>query len=203
MPYPFGPVNGSRHDSFVLRESEIIDILRDLCQRLGQDYVLFGDSAYPISRWLWRMYKGVMTVFQAAFNMDMSPARVSVEWGFGLIVQLWPFSDYRKKLKVLLSSVGLYFGVANILTHMHTCLYGNIVQRFAHWVVGYRIPTGITICPRQWPITWVCDISRPMSKSLMHIAFPAVYRLYTYIDGRNASKYGVCHIFFQSCALGY
>ena len=75
------------------------------------------------------MYKGVMTVFQAAFNMDMSPARVSVEWGFGLIVQLCPFLDYRKKLKVLLSSVGLYFGVANILTNMHTCLYGNIVQR--------------------------------------------------------------------------
>ena len=82
MPYPFGPVNGSRHDSFVLRESEIIDILRDVCQVLGQEYVLFGDSAYPISRWLWRMYKGAMTVFQAAFNMDMSPARVSVEVGW-------------------------------------------------------------------------------------------------------------------------
>ena len=24
-----------------------------------------------------------------------------------------------------------------------------------------------------------------------------------YIDGRNASQHGVCHIFFQSCALGY
>ena len=129
MPYPFGPVNGSRHDSFVLRESEIVDILRDVCQRLGHDYVLFGDSAYPISRWLWRMHKGVMSAVQAAFNQDMSPARVTVEWGFGLIVEQWPFLDYRKKLKVLLSPVGLYFGVGNMLTNIHTCMYGNIVQR--------------------------------------------------------------------------
>ena len=33
--------------------------------------------------------------------------------------------------------------------------------------------------------------------------FPAVYRLYTYIDGRYASQQVVCHIFFQSCLLGY
>ena len=35
------------------------------------------------------------------------------------------------------------------------------------------------------------------------LCFPAVYRLYMYIDGKNASQHGVCHIFFQSCALGY
>lgn len=96
---------------------------------LGKDYVLFGDSAYPINTFLWRMYKGVMTVLQQAFNKDMTAARVSVEWGFGKITNLFPFLDYRKKHKVLLSPVGLYFPVANILTNMHTCLSsGNIVS---------------------------------------------------------------------------
>ena len=129
MPYPFGPVNGNRHDSFLLRESEILEIMDEICQQLGEDYVLFGDSAYPISRFLFRMYKGVMTALQRAFNQDMSPARVSVEWGFGQIVELWPFLDYRKKLKILLSPVGLYFGVGNMLTNIHTCLYGSIITR--------------------------------------------------------------------------
>ena len=96
QPYPYGAVDGSRHDSFVLRMSGIVDILRAACAPLGADYVLFGDSAYPVSRWLWAMYKGVMTPAQKAFNSDMSPARVTVEWGFGKIANLWPFLDYRK-----------------------------------------------------------------------------------------------------------
>ena len=140
MPYPFGPVNGSRHDSTVLRRSRILTILRDVCRGgphawrdapngLGEDFRLFGDSAYPLSRFLWRMYKGAMPVWQRLFNRDMSPERVSVEWGFGKIVNLWPFLDYRKKHKVLLSPVGLHFAVGNILTNMHTCLSaGNIVS---------------------------------------------------------------------------
>ena len=109
-----------------------IDVLRRICRfQLGADYVLFGDSAYPISRYLLRMFKGQMTPAQQAFNSDMGPVRVSVEWGFGKIVQLWPFLDFRKKMKILKSPVGLFFGVGNVLTNMHTCLYyGIIVNTF-------------------------------------------------------------------------
>ena len=129
QPHPFGPVNGSRHDSFMLAASGILDVLRGCSNRLGQQYALFGDSAYPISPFLYRMYKGVLSVAQQMFNKEMSPLRVSVEWGFGKIVALWPFLDYRNKFQVLLSPCGLYFGVANVLTNMHTCLYGSIVSR--------------------------------------------------------------------------
>ena len=61
QPFPYGPINGSRHDSFVLSSSGIVRELRGACQRLGSRFVLFGDSAYPISRFLFRMFKGVMT----------------------------------------------------------------------------------------------------------------------------------------------
>ena len=128
QPFPFGPVNGSRHDSFLLASSGIIAALQAACARVGKVFVLFGDSAYPISQYLFRMYKGVMTPQQAAFNADMAPLRVSVEWGFGKIVSLWPFLDYRKKHLVLLSPVGLYFPVGNVLANMHTCLYGSIIS---------------------------------------------------------------------------
>ena len=102
-------MHGSRHDTYVLTESRILEVMHDVCRGgpleasdapggLGMDYILFGDSAYPISLFLWRMYKGVMDRMQAAFNADMSPARVTVEWGFGKIAMLWPFLDYSKKM---------------------------------------------------------------------------------------------------------
>ena len=61
-----------------------------------------------------------MNAMQRAFNRDMGPARVTVEWGFGKIVNLWPYLDYCKKQKVLLSPVGLNLKIGNILTNMHT-----------------------------------------------------------------------------------
>jgi len=128
LVYPFGPCNGSRHDSFLLRESEILNVMQECCEQLGQTYVLFGDSAYPISRYLWRMYKGVMTVQQQAFNTDMSSDRITIEWLYGIVVRLWPFLDYRKKLQVLLQPVTLFLNTGVILTNIHTCLYGNSVQ---------------------------------------------------------------------------
>jgi nuclease HARBI1 len=137
----FGPVNGHRHDATVLRRSRILAILRDVCRGgplawhgapngLGADYCIFGDSAYPLSTFLYRMYKGVMAPWQQAFNRDMSAERIGAEWSFGKMVNLWPFLDYRKKHKVLLSPVGRLFAVGNVLTNMHTILSGgNIVSR--------------------------------------------------------------------------
>lgn len=131
QPYPFMCL-GSRHDGYGLRASRILDILRACCQRLGVDYRLFGDSAYPLSRYLLRMHKGNMTLPQQAFNSDMGPERVSVEWGFAAIVGQWPLLDFRKKLQILRAPVGLYLNVGNVLTNMRTCVDGGseVSRRF-------------------------------------------------------------------------
>ena len=57
----------------------------------------------------------------------MSSARVCVEWGFGDIVRLWAFIDFRKNTKILLQPVAEYYAVATLLTNCYTCLYGNNV----------------------------------------------------------------------------
>ena len=136
----YGPINGARHDSTVLRRSRIVQILHDICRGgrhawrefpngLDEDYCLFGDSAYPISAFLYRMYKGVMQPWQRAFNKDMSKERVAVEWGFGKLAAKFPFLDYRKKHKVLLSPVGRLIPVGNVLMNIHTILSGgNIIS---------------------------------------------------------------------------
>ena len=43
QPYPFGPINGARHDSFVLLQSGIVQIMRDLCR--GGRYAWHGPRA--------------------------------------------------------------------------------------------------------------------------------------------------------------
>ena len=72
------------------------------------------------------------------FNADMSSERVTVEWGFGKIAALWPWVDYRKNMKVLLQPVGMFLRVANVLTNMHTCMYGSEVSNHFVGVSTYE-----------------------------------------------------------------
>lgn len=74
------------------------------------------------------MYRGVFAPWQAQFNQSMSPFRVSVEWGFGKLANLWPWLNFARSQQVLRRDVGSYVRVANVLTNMHTCLYGSIVS---------------------------------------------------------------------------
>ena len=57
-----------------------------------------------------------------------SVGRIQVEWGYGKIVNLWPYLDYKKNMKTLLMPTADLLKVANILTNMHTCLYGSIIS---------------------------------------------------------------------------
>ena len=60
-----------------------------------------------------------------AYNKSMSEVRVSVEWLFGDIANYFKFLDFKKNLKIELSSVGKLYMVSAILRNALTCLYGN------------------------------------------------------------------------------
>lgn len=75
-------------------------------------------------------FKGVMTRNQNKLNKKMSKLRVSVEWGFGKILQLFPFLDFKKNLKIYKQPVGNYYKVGVILTNCHTCIYGSQVSDY-------------------------------------------------------------------------
>ena len=57
--------------------------------------------------------------------MAMRAVRVSVEWGFGKIMNNFQYLNHEENLRVLHQAVGLYYPVANILVNCHTCLYGS------------------------------------------------------------------------------
>lgn len=136
----WGPMLGRRHDVALLGESNLTQYMQEwFNDALGNPYYIYGDPAYQISPWLMTPFKGQLTDEQKEFNTDMSSCRVTVEWGFGKIVALWPYVDYAKKQQVALSACGLgkQYAVAGVLTNCHSCLYGNSTSKF----FGVRPPT--------------------------------------------------------------
>jgi len=64
------------------------------------------------------------------FNKSMSAVRESVEWLFNDIATYFKFIDFKKNLKIGLSSVGQMYVVCALLRNALTCLYGNQTSTF-------------------------------------------------------------------------
>ena len=90
----FSPVEGNRHDAFMIGVSSLDGKLRRFQRPNGEPNVIYGDSAYGLSRNILAPYRGVrLTDNQQESNSQMSKMRCSVEWGFGKISQLFAFLD--------------------------------------------------------------------------------------------------------------
>lgn len=128
----FGPIEGKRHDSGMLRESRLLeDLEQSMTKPDGSVYCLYGDPAYPLRPQLIAPFRGaVLPDDQARFNKRMSSVRVTVEWAFGKILSNFAFVDYKKNQKLYLQPVGQYYDVAALFTNCHTCLYGSEVGDF-------------------------------------------------------------------------
>ena len=88
-------------------------------------YHTYGDAAYPhLPRWLkWggRRNQGALqdNQGQQAAYMILSRSRITVEWGFGQIVNLWRFIDYKRNNKLFLQPLRTYYRVMGFLTNCH------------------------------------------------------------------------------------
>ena len=60
-----------------------------------------------------------------AYNASMSAVRFSVEWLFGDIINYFKNLDFKKNLKIGLSSIGKMYIVSALLQNVLICLYGN------------------------------------------------------------------------------
>ena len=98
----------------------------------GDVLCIYGDPAYPHKLQLQRPYerRAPLTDEQQAFTQSMSQVRVSVEWIFGEIVNYCKFIDYKKNLKIGLSSVGKFYSVCALLRNALTCLHGSTTSAY-------------------------------------------------------------------------
>ena len=73
----FGPIEGRRHDAFMLGESNLLPKLRHIAKPNGEPY---GDPAYGLLRNIQAPYRAaILTADEKQFNSAMSKVRASVE----------------------------------------------------------------------------------------------------------------------------
>ena len=97
----------------------------------GQPMCLCGDPAYPLQVHLQVPFRNrQLTPAMEEFNKSMSAVRVSVEWIFGDIINYFKFLDFKKNLKIGLSSVDKMYIVAALLRNALTCLQSNSTSCF-------------------------------------------------------------------------
>jgi hypothetical protein len=98
----------------MLAESGLLNPLQENAySTTGRAMCLYGDAAYPHRIFLQSPYRNaVITPQMLEFNRSMSSVRVSVEWIFGDIANYFKFMDFKKNLKIGLSSVGKFYLVS-------------------------------------------------------------------------------------------
>ena len=123
----FLSLEGRRHDAGMLADSRLLrNLERFAFNPAGQPLCIYGDPAYPLRIHLQGPFKyGVLTPQMEQYNKAMSAVRSSVEWLFGDVVNSFKFLDFKKNLKLMLSSIGKMYVVSVLLRNALTCLYGN------------------------------------------------------------------------------
>ena len=96
----FGPLEGKRHDAFMLSAGGLPNKLLQFNAPDGSPYVLYRDPAYGLSRNILSPFRSAQLTHQEqVFNTAMSGVRISVEWRFGKIVQYFSYLDFKKNNK--------------------------------------------------------------------------------------------------------
>ena len=127
----YGPVSCRRHDSYLLRRSNLHLKLTNILSDFPIDYLCYGDAAYPLLRYITRGVKRRYANPQDIINGEkMSKVRECVEWGFGKIINLWAFLDFSKNLQIFSSPIATMYTVMAFLTNCHTCYYGGQTSTF-------------------------------------------------------------------------
>lgn len=131
----YGPVEGRRHDSGMLAESNLLTALTTYAyDTAGNGLCIYGDLAYPLRPQLMTPYRQndypVFTQNMQDFNTAMSGVRISVEWLFGDISTYFKFIDYKNNLRIGLSAVGKQYIISGLMRNALTCLYGNNTSQY-------------------------------------------------------------------------
>ena len=118
-----GPYHGRQNDQYMLNESRLEDRLSD---PVFDNYVVYGDQGYTYRAHVARPFRAAqLSPLRRAFNERMATVRVSVEWGFARVKQLFAFLSFVPSLRVYNSPVGKVYRVAVLLSNMITCLEGK------------------------------------------------------------------------------
>jgi hypothetical protein len=130
-----GPWSGRRHDSYIYKRT-LPSVLQDLpvlhFEDLRVPVAVYADPGYFLTtRVLMPFPTGREDAHHQAFNVTMSRARITVEWGYSRVSSLWRHLNFKDNQKVFLSPIGAQYMVAVLLTNVVTCLdSGNQISDY-------------------------------------------------------------------------
>lgn len=96
----------------------------------GRRLFVYSDPAYGVTNTIISAAKEVRKLdpLECQFYTTLSKARVSVEWGFGKMFNLFGFLDFPCSQRLYLSPIGQWFLLGVLFTNAHTCLYSSITS---------------------------------------------------------------------------
>ena len=130
----YGPEVGRRHDLTLYTDSGWDDKLKQYLVIDGIQYYIYSDAAFVRTPYLLISFKTEFcTGHESMFNFIMSGLRVSVEWNYKDLKQLWCRNDFPRMLKVRQLPVGMLYKASALLMNMRTCLYrgGGVARYFS------------------------------------------------------------------------
>ena len=133
----FGPGKGTNHtDAWHYSDEGLHDQLLRAVAAANQlhgprRWCCFADGAYPLSAVLLKGFQRVRTRDQNRFNgLCNRRGRVSVEWNFGNMMQLFPFVDTYRKQKLRLNATAVWTHTAMLFHNWWVCCYGGQINDF-------------------------------------------------------------------------
>jgi len=119
-----GPYDGRRHDSFLLKESNLMQRLHEVNPE--KSMFIYGDGAYYVDSHIIGPHLGsALAPEEKRFNQYMSNMRVSVEWGFANIIRLWAGLNFKPAQKPFESPIADLFRAGVILANCNNILRGG------------------------------------------------------------------------------
>ncbi|EKX49862.1 hypothetical protein GUITHDRAFT_103287 [Guillardia theta CCMP2712] len=113
----------------MFRRSDVLETLREVSEEQGVDFCCFGDSAYPLSRFMQHILKapaeGELTRLERRYNALMGRFRIVIENCFGEATQYFGMLQHRHNLRLGSQQVGKLFPLAMFIFNIHTLFYGN------------------------------------------------------------------------------
>ena len=109
----YGPIEGQRHDTRIVRMSGLLGQLAQHIPRHGPNpddvFVPYGDSAYGLRAYLQAPFGGAhITPAEKQFNPLMSKSRVCVEWVFCDISAKFGIVDHKRNQRLHHEPVAKY-----------------------------------------------------------------------------------------------
>jgi hypothetical protein len=120
-----GPLSGRRSDLKSLADSNINQRISALQVGNAKQYVIYGDSIYPVMSHLRKRHQNHPNSIREIFeNEIMKKIRVSIECNYGQTSNLFQYVDWRKNCKVLAggSNIALCYKIATLLKNISICV---------------------------------------------------------------------------------